>query len=48
MTAKNIVRRCIAALPDFMVRNLMEHAANKTPILPRRIIESYFSYRGAG
>lgn len=28
-----VVRRCLAALPDAQVRNLMEHAANRTRVL---------------
>jgi len=28
-----LVEKCLKALPNHMVRNLMEHAANKTPTI---------------
>ena len=46
--AKTIVRKCIRALSNTMARNLMEHAANKTPILERSVISHFFRHRGAG
>lgn len=46
--AKTTHRKCLAALTDTNVRNLMEHAANKTPILDRNWIDLHFVLRGAG
>ena len=46
--AKATHRKYIRALTDTNVRNLMEHAANKTPILDRKSIEVHYWWRGAG
>lgn len=47
-TAKDVHRKCLAELTDINVRNLMEHAANTTPILPRDQIDFYYECGGAG
>ena len=46
--AKDVVRRCIRALPDHMARNLMEHAANRTPIIKRSLIDISYVHKDAG
>ena len=46
--ARVLIRLSIAELPDIMVRNLMEHAANETPIIGPADIDSYYSLKGAG
>lgn len=46
--AKAGVRMCVRALSDTNVRNLMEHAANKTPIELANISGSWFTEDGKG
>lgn len=46
--AKATHRKCLAALTDINVRNLMEHAANETPILDRERVSSSFHADGMG
>ena len=46
--AKETHRKCLAALTDTNVRNLMEHAANETPILGRDRIGEWYEREGAG
>ncbi len=46
--AKDTHRKCLAALTDINVRNLMEHAANRTPILDRERVNSKFHIDGMG
>ncbi len=46
--ARSVHRKCLAALTDINIRNLMEHAANETPILRRNLISFYFFRSGAG
>ncbi len=46
--ARNVHRKCLAALTDIDVRNLMEHAANETPILDREHVSGWFHADGMG
>lgn len=46
--AKRVVRACVRALPDTAARNLMEHAANETPVILGPAIWHIWSRDGAG